>query len=76
MPSIDARQRNRFKRLRVVVDASLMTSTASLATINIFNRDSNAHITGGTIAQIPGILRSLGYDVNHGTDVVYTAPAQ
>jgi hypothetical protein len=52
-----------------------MTSSASLTTIAIYNLDSGAHVVGGTIAELGNILRGLGFEIDHATDVTYTAPA-
>lgn len=69
------RQRT-LKRLKIVVNAGQMASTESLALIDVYNLDSGSHVAGCTLGTMADLFRELGFEVDHTTGVVYTAPAQ
>lgn len=73
MSAVSPNNRTRFKRLRVAVDASLHTSTASIATVTIDNHDSGGNITSRPIDQLDLLLNDLGFDT---PQFDFTAPAQ
>jgi hypothetical protein len=53
----------KIKRLTVTYDGAVAYSSASLATVSIYNRDSGANVWGGTVAAIGDAFAKLGFDV-------------